>query len=79
MELGYCYWREGAFNEARTWLYEALGKLADSKSEVKAVTLLRTALVEKVANRLSDALRLHLEAAPLFDASGNHSVIGRVP
>jgi CheY-like chemotaxis protein/tetratricopeptide (TPR) repeat protein len=77
MELGYCYWREGAFNEARTWLYEALSKLAGSKSEVKAVTLLRTALVEKVANRLSDALRLHMEAAPLFDASGNHSIKGR--
>lgn len=77
MELGYCYWREGAFNEARRWLYEALGKLADSRSEVKAVTLLRTALVEKVANRLSVALRLHTEAAPLFDASGSHSIKGR--
>lgn len=77
MELGYCYWREGAFNEARVWLYAALDKLAGSKSEVKAVTLLRTALVEKVANRLSDALRLHREAAPLFDASGNHSINGR--
>jgi CheY-like chemotaxis protein/tetratricopeptide (TPR) repeat protein len=77
MELGYCYWREGAFNEARALLYEALGKLADSKSEVKAVTLLRTALVEKVANRLSVALRLHMEAAPLFDASGSHSIKGR--
>jgi CheY-like chemotaxis protein/tetratricopeptide (TPR) repeat protein len=77
MELGYCYWREGAFNEARTWLYEALGKLAGSKSDVKAVTLLRTALVEKVANRLSDALRLHMEAAPLFEASGNPTIKGR--
>ena len=77
MELGYCYWREGSFNEARAWLYEALGKLANSKSEVKAVTLLRTALVEKVANRLSVALRLHTEAAPLFDASGSHSIKGR--
>jgi CheY-like chemotaxis protein len=77
MELGYCYWREGAFNEARVWFYAALDKLASSKSEVKAVTLLRTAIVEKVANRLSDALRLHMEAAPLFDASGNHSINGR--
>lgn len=77
MELGYCYWREGAFNEARTLLYEALGKLVDSKSEVKAVTLLRTALVEKVANRLSVALRLHMEAAPLFEESGSHSIKGR--
>ncbi len=77
MEIGYCYWREGALNDSRAWLYEALGKLAKSKSETKAVTLLRTALVEKVANRLSDALRLHIEAAPLFDASNNNTIKGR--
>jgi tetratricopeptide (TPR) repeat protein len=50
MELGYCYWREGAFDEARVVLKEALTRLAGSNSEVRAVTLLRTALVEKVAN-----------------------------
>lgn len=76
-DLAVCYWREGAFDEARVLLYEALGQLADSKSEVKAVTLLRTALIEKVADRLSDALRLHMEAAPLFDASNNHTIKGR--
>lgn len=76
-DLAICYWREGAFDEARMMLYQALDRLANSKSEVKAVTLLRTALVEKVANRLSDALRLHLEAAPLFEASDNHSIKGR--
>ncbi len=76
-DLAICYWREGAFDEARVLLYEALGQLADSRSEIKAVTLLRAALVEKVANRLSDALRLHMEAAPLFEASGNHSIKGR--
>jgi CheY-like chemotaxis protein len=76
-DLAVCYWREGAFDEARVLLYEALGQLADSKSEIKAVTLLRTALIEKVTNRLSDALRLHLEAAPLFDASKNHTTKGR--
>jgi CheY-like chemotaxis protein/tetratricopeptide (TPR) repeat protein len=77
MELGYCYWREGAFNEARDLLHEALRRLADSYSEVKAITLLRLALVEKVANRLNDALRLHMEAAPLFEASSNHTLKGR--
>jgi CheY-like chemotaxis protein len=77
MELGYCYWREGAFNEARDLLSEALRLLADSHSEVKAISLLRLALVEKVANRLNDALRLHMEAAPLFEASSNHTIKGR--
>lgn len=76
-DLAVCYWREGAFDEARALLYEALGQLVDSKSEVKAVTLLRTALIEKVSNRLSDALRLHMEAAPLFDVSKNQTIKGR--
>jgi two-component system, chemotaxis family, chemotaxis protein CheY len=77
MELGYCYWREGAFDEARDWLHEALRQLADSHSEVKAITLLRLALVEKVSHRLNDALRLHMEAAPLFEASNNQTIKGR--
>lgn len=77
MELGYCYWREGAFNEARDLLHEALNRIGSSQSEVKAIILLRLALVEKVANRLNDALHLHIEAAPLFDASSNHALKGR--
>ena len=77
MELGYCYWREGAFNEASDLLRAALQRLVDSRSEVKAVTLLRLALVERVAYRLNDALRLHMDAAPLFEASKNHTIKGR--
>jgi CheY-like chemotaxis protein len=76
-ELGYCYWRVGAFDDARVVLKEALTRLTGSNSEVRAVTLLRTALVEKVANQLNDALRLHMEAAPLFEASQNHTLKGR--
>jgi CheY-like chemotaxis protein/tetratricopeptide (TPR) repeat protein len=77
MEIGYCYWREGAFNEARDLLHEALRRLADSHSEVKAITLLRLALVERTSLKLNDALRLHMQAAPLFEASSNHTIKGR--
>jgi CheY-like chemotaxis protein len=77
MELGYCYWREGAFNEARDMLHEALRQLANSHSEVKAITLLRLAIVESSSLKLNDALRLYMEAAPLFDASNNHTIKGR--
>jgi CheY-like chemotaxis protein len=77
MELGYCYWREGAFNEARDILRETLRRLADSHSEIKAIALLRLALVEKVSHRLNDALHLHMEAAPLFESSSNHTLKGR--
>jgi CheY-like chemotaxis protein len=77
MELGYCYWREGAFDEARVMLREALGRLTDKAGDLKAVTLLRSAAVEKVSNRLNDALHILMEAAPLFEASSNHTIKGR--
>ena len=77
MELGYCYWREGAFDEARVVLKEALSRLTDKAADLKAVTLLRSAAVEKVSNRLNDALHILTEAAPLFEASSNHTLKGR--
>jgi CheY-like chemotaxis protein len=73
-ELGTCYWREGAFDEARIVLREALNLLSDKDNKLRAVTLLRLAMVEKVALRLSDALRLLIEAAPLFEGLNNHAV-----
>lgn len=77
MELGHCCWREGAFDDARVWVKEALGRLSDEAGDLKAVTLSRLATVEKVSNRLNDALRLLMEAAPLFEASSNHTLKGR--
>src|SRR5215213_6212582 len=77
MELGHCYWREGAFNEARAWLKEALDRLRDSEGEVKAVTLLRLATVERSAKRFHDALRIHLEAVPVFEKITNHAHQGK--
>jgi CheY-like chemotaxis protein len=77
MELGYCYLRAGAFDEARVMLKEALSRLTDKAGELKAITLLRSAAVEKVSNRLNDALHLLMEAAPLFEASSNHTLKGR--
>lgn len=78
MELGYCYWREGAFNEARDMLREALSLPADSRSEVKAVTLIRSAIVERAAKRFNDAYRILTEALPLIDTSDNETLKGKV-
>ncbi|MGA9997420.1 MAG: response regulator [Pyrinomonadaceae bacterium] len=77
MELGHCYWREGAFDEARVWLNEALSRLPDEAGDVKAVTLLRLATVERGAKRFNDALRIHIGAAPLFERSTNHALKGK--
>lgn len=70
-ELGCCYWREGALGEARIVLREALSRLP-ADSEFRAVALLRLAIVEGSARRFHDALRLDIEAAPLFEKSASH-------
>ena len=76
IDLAYCYWREGAFDEGRVLLREALTRLSDSDTELRAKALLRSALIEKDANRFNDALRIHTEAAPLFNLIENHCLRG---
>ncbi|MDT5157593.1 MAG: hypothetical protein QOH51_1950 [Acidobacteriota bacterium] len=76
-DLAICYWREGAHDEARVLLEEVRNNLFDENGDVKAVALLRSAMVEKVSNRLSESLHLLIEAAPLFETSGNHTIKGR--
>ncbi len=76
-DLAYCYWRQGALDEARVMLRHVLSQLADSESEVKAVALIRSAIVERSAKRFHEALHIHTEAAPLFEKVGSHSLKGR--
>jgi transcriptional regulator with GAF, ATPase, and Fis domain len=68
-ELGHCYWRAGAYDDARVILSQALGQISPANREQRATTLLRSAMVEACATRYSDALRFLTEAAPLFEAS----------
>ncbi len=77
IDLAICYWREGAFDEARVTLREVLNRIADEDSEQKARALLNSAMVERVTKHFSDALRISTEAAPLFEASSNHALKGR--
>ncbi len=76
-DLAYCYCREGAFEESRDMLRDVLGRLANTEGEVKAIALLRSAIVELSANRNNDALRLLTDAAPLFEVSQNHALKGK--
>jgi len=71
-DLALCYWREGAFDEARVTLQEALGEFDESDVEQRAVALIRSALVERTANRLSESLRIYKDAAPLFEEMDDH-------
>ena len=76
-ELAYCYWREGAFDEARVILTEVLRRLSEDDLERRAVAILRLAIVESSAKRWNDALRILMEAAPLFEASVTHAIQGK--
>src|SRR5947207_7845726 len=57
-ELGLCYWREGSYDEARIHLQAALDLLGNAGAELRAVLLIRWAMVEVDAQRLDDALGL---------------------
>ena len=76
-ELAYCYWREGGFDEARVILAEVLRRLGEDDSERRALAILRLAIVEASAKRYSDALRILMEAAPLFEANATHALKGK--
>ena len=75
-DLGLCYWREGAFEEARVVLRAALAALSEEDAEQKAVALIRLSIVEGASKRYEAALALLDEAAPLVEASGNDGLRG---
>ena len=70
-DLALCYWRTGAYDEARVMLEEAYRNIDERNLEQRATTLLRQALVEREAKRLNESLRLHNEAKPLIDKITN--------
>src|SRR2546421_495978 len=57
-ELGLSYWREGSYDEARIHLRAALDLLGDADAGLRAVLLIRWAIVEVDALRLDEALGL---------------------
>jgi tetratricopeptide (TPR) repeat protein len=74
-EIAYCYFREGALNEARTMLTEALQKLT-TEGNTRARAVLRLAIVECSASRYDDASKMLSDNAPLFSKISNHAIIG---
>lgn len=77
VDLSTCYWREGALDEARITLRLVLDSLGESRSEQKLRALSNTAMIERAATRDRDALRIYMEAAPLFDLSPSHALKGK--
>jgi tetratricopeptide (TPR) repeat protein len=74
-ELALCYWRTGEINEARDLLNAALTRLT-ADSELKALAVLRLAIVEKRADKYSKALRILRKSAALFEKINNQTLRG---
>ena len=74
VDLGICYWREGALDEARITFDDALQCLGDLESEQRLRALLNKAIVEEVSSRSREALRILFESESLFETSSNHSL-----
>ncbi|MGI9107039.1 MAG: sigma 54-interacting transcriptional regulator [Pyrinomonadaceae bacterium] len=77
IELAWCYLREGSFDEARVTLQLAVENLPDSESELKGLALVRSASVERSAERYRDELPYLLKAAPLIEACESHALKGK--
>ncbi|PYS80935.1 MAG: hypothetical protein DMF67_18730, partial [Acidobacteria bacterium] len=76
IHLAYCYWRQGEFDEARALIREGLSHLPEVERETKALALIRSAIIERSVGRFSEALRIHIEAAPLFEKVDSHALKG---
>ncbi|HEX8492550.1 MAG TPA: tetratricopeptide repeat protein [Pyrinomonadaceae bacterium] len=77
IDLGICYWREGAFDEARIRLREIVERANGDQSAIAARALLNLSVVEWAAARFNDALNALDEAAPYFTHETNHVRLGR--
>lgn len=75
-DLAICYFREGSFDEARIHLGEALGFVSEADTELRAIILIWSGLVEAEAGRLQEALHLYDQAAPLVERTDDHAVKG---
>jgi tetratricopeptide (TPR) repeat protein len=74
-ELAYCYWREGALDEARIMFNEALAKLTIA-GNTRANALLGLAVVEWTDSRFTASLDLLTENAALFKRIPSHAIKG---
>jgi tetratricopeptide (TPR) repeat protein len=75
-DLALCYWRQGAFDEARLILKNTLERLAEDDLETSVIARIRLGLLEKAAGRYGDSLKAYTEAAPLVESSDNHAIKG---
>ncbi|HEU4597687.1 MAG TPA: helix-turn-helix domain-containing protein [Pyrinomonadaceae bacterium] len=73
-DLAVCYWREGAYDEARVLLNSAFDELTETVERAKV--LLRLVTVELAAARYNSALTLLTNYAQIFDERVSHALRG---
>jgi tetratricopeptide (TPR) repeat protein len=74
-EIAFCYYREGALDEARIMLTEAIQKLT-TEGNTRARALLKLTSVEWAASRYDVALEILSDNAYLFNKISNHTTRG---
>jgi len=77
-ELGFCYRRAGAYDDARVVYQEALRELVDgNEKDLRAKILLRLAIVESLSGRYNDSLRILTDETRFFEKSTNDFLKGK--
>jgi tetratricopeptide (TPR) repeat protein len=74
-DIAFCYFREGALDEARIMLTEALQQLT-TEGNTRARALLKLTAVEWSASRYNVALEILTDNASLFEKATNHTTRG---
>jgi DNA-binding NtrC family response regulator/Tfp pilus assembly protein PilF len=77
IELSLCYWREGAYSEARIILLDAYENTDEANKEQKLIALTRVAEMERASSYYEDALKTLAQAAPLLDQTDSNTAKGR--
>ena len=77
-ELGFCYRRVGAYDDARVVYKEALRELTDGREkELRAKILLRLVIVESLSGCYNDALRILTAETHFFEESTDDFLKGK--
>lgn len=80
VEIATCYWREGAFDEARIFLSTTIEKIKYDdaiSNDIKALTYLRRAVIENDEGRFREAVYYLKNGDKFFEASENASLKGK--
>lgn len=77
VELAYCYWREGAGEEARILYQEAINRLTAEDGDLKAIALIRMAAAERTSMRSIESMNSLTAARPFAEASADQGLKGR--